>query len=223
MNQHTSKDGISMQESLFMFMELEIKQQEGIAWGTMIGAYGACYAIRSELFPQIPSNFLVEDFYITMKVLEQSKKTVLSPDSVVYLNVPNKPGEEFRRKVRIAKGNYQNMNVFWHLLWPPYTGLAFSYFSHKVLRWLGPFFIVLCFASSIALSIRSEFYLFLLVLQIGLFVLPFIDLFLRKFNKHMLILRFITHFISMNAALFVGFVQYLKGVNTNTWEPTRRD
>ena len=222
MNTRIDKSGISYQEWSFMSREIRLKYHEGKAWGTMIGAYGACYSIRNEYYTKVPEGYSVDDFYITMKVLERKKKCILEMKAIGYENVPNRLSEEFRRKIRIAAGNFQNLKTFYKLLWPPYTGVAFSFFSHKVLRWLGPFFLLFLFVSNIILAVSHPFYRILLIVQGLLIISPFIDFLLRKIGLHIVILRFITHFYSMNLALLAGFLKFIKGTETNVWQPTRR-
>lgn len=222
LNTRIDKSGISYQEWSFMSREIRLKYHEGRAWGTMIGAYGACYSIRNEFYSQVPEGYSVDDFYITMKVLENKKRCILEMKAVGYENVPNRLSEEFRRKIRIAAGNFQNLKTFYKLLWPPFTGVAFSFFSHKVLRWLGPFFLLFLLISNIILAFNHTFYRIPLIIQGVLIISPFIDFLLRKIGLHIVILRFITHFYSMNLALLAGFLKFIKGTETNVWQPTKR-
>lgn len=221
-NARVDRSGISYQEWSFMSREIKLKYYEGKIWGTMIGAYGACYAIRNEYFCRIPPGYSVDDFYITMKVLERKKSCILDLNAVCTENVPNRLSEEFRRKIRISAGNFQNLCTFLKLLWPPGTGLSFSFLSHKVLRWIGPFFLLLAMASSIILSSGNRLYLVLVLIQAGLLLSPILDFLLRKIGIHIVFLRFITHFYSMNLALLAGFFKFIKGTETNVWKPTKR-
>ncbi len=221
-NTRLDKSGISYQEWSFMSREIKLKYYEGKIWGTMIGAYGACYAIRNEYFSHVPAGYSVDDFYITMKVLERKKRTILEMKSVCLENVPNRLSEEFRRKIRISAGNFQNLRTFYRLLWPLNTGLSFSFLSHKVLRWMGPFILLSLIISNIVLSATSQLYWILLLIQGLLLIIPIIDFLLRKIGIHIVILRFITHFYSMNLALLAGFLKFVKGRETNVWQPTKR-
>lgn len=221
-NVRMDRSGISRQEWSFMSREIRLKYFEGSIWGTMIGAYGACYAVRNECFSPVPAGYSVDDFYITMKVLERKKDCILEMNAICLENVPNRLSEEFRRKIRISAGNFQNLKTFYKLLWPPSTGLSFSFFSHKVLRWLGPFFLLLLIASNILLAPGSSLYTVLLLTQAVLLTGPIFDLFLRKLGLHIVILRFITYFYSMNLALLAGFLKFLTGRKTNVWQPTER-
>ncbi len=215
-------DGISLQEERFMNREFIMKRQEGELWGTVAGVYGALYAIRRELLPVIPENFVVDDFFVTYSVIAMKYKVVMNPSATGILNVPNEIREEFRRKARISMGNFQNMVHFSRFLWPPWTGLSFSFLSHKILRWLGPLFISGALALNVFLVPVHTVYLITLLVQMLLLIIPGIDFVLRKFKIHILILRFISHFYGMNLALTAGFINYLKGIKSNVWEPTKR-
>ncbi len=223
LNRGMKKEGISYQEKAYITREVKIKNMEGMAWGTMMGPFGGCYAIWKDLYPRVPEKYLVDDFYINMKILEKGKKCINNLKAKVYEDVSNDLREEFRRKARISAGNYQNLKAFRKLLWPPFSGIAFSFFSHKVLRWGGPFFILAALISNAFILSSSMFYQLSFIGQLALLLLPVIDSILRKIHLHVLLLRFITHFYSMNLALLFGFFKYIKGVKTNVWEPTRRN
>jgi cellulose synthase/poly-beta-1,6-N-acetylglucosamine synthase-like glycosyltransferase len=221
-NKKIDAKGISRQEWTFMSREIRLKHLEGKIWGTMIGAYGACYAVRNELFSPVPAGYSVDDFFITMKVLEKKYSCILDLDAVGYENVPDRLSEEFRRRIRISAGNFKNLTYFYKLLWPLFTGLSFSFLSHKVLRWICPFLLILVIISNIFLYQFHIFYKVTLYIQAILIVIPFIDHLLRKIGLHIVILRFITHFYTMNLALLTGFLKFIKGSETEVWQPTRR-
>jgi cellulose synthase/poly-beta-1,6-N-acetylglucosamine synthase-like glycosyltransferase len=217
------KEGISVQEKAYISREVRIKHEESLLWGTMMGPFGGCFAIRKSLFKPVPSNFLVDDFYLNMLVLEAGYKAINNPKAHVFEDVSNDIAIEFKRKIRIATGNFQNLSRFKKLLWPPWKGLGFSFLSHKVIRWLGPFFLILAFISLFVLSFDSKTYLILFFAYIFLLVVPLLDWLLKKLNFHIFILRFITHFCAMNLAMFIGFVRKNRGVKSNVWEPTKRN
>lgn len=221
-NKNPETNGISVQEWSFMNRETRIKYREGKIWGTMMGAYGACYAIRNELFTPVPQGYAVDDFFITMKVLEQKYKCILDLDAIHHEIISNQLSEEFRRRIRISSGNFQNLREFYKLLWPPFTGLSFSFLSHKVIRWIVPFLMILLIISNIFLFPVNLFYKITLYVQAGLIFIPFLDFILRKLGLQIVFLRFITYFYSMNLALLAGFFKFIKGTETNVWQPTQR-
>ena len=217
------KTGISLQENAYITNEVSIKKMEGELWGTTMGPFGGCYAIRKNLFHTIPSNFLVDDFYINMRILEKGYKTTLNPNAIVTEDVSNNLKDEYRRKKRIATGNFQNLKIFSHLIIPFHKPIGFCFISHKIIRWLGPFILIDLLWSNIYLAFNSKSYFYILTLQLLFYFIPIIDYLLRKFKIHIILLRFITHFLSMNLALLSGFLKYLKGVESNVWQPTKRN
>ena len=223
MHKGLKDSGISFQESTYISREVKIKYFEGILWGTMMGPFGGCYALRKELYGNVPRSFLVDDFYINMRVINSGNKAIIEPDALVYEDVSNSLREEFRRKSRIAAGNFQNLRHFSSSMFSGIRGLSFSFLSHKVLRWIGPFFMAAMFITSLWLSMDNLFFRYMLSLQVFILVLPLIDVLLGKIRIHIIFLRFITHFISMNFALMVGFIKFLKGVKSNVWQPTKRN
>lgn len=221
-NKNWEKDGISYQEKRYFQQENLIKHYEGVLWGTMIGAFGACYAIRAKDYSPIPSNFYGDDFFITMQALEKGQKSVNELEAICYEEVTNASSEEFRRKVRISIGNFQNLLRFKNLLWPSNPGLAFSFFSHKVLRWMGPFLILLALISNALILGDGALYMLTFILQLIGVTAPIWDRILKLGGFHNKIIRFISHFYLMNLALLTGFLRFIKGTDSSIWEPTQR-
>ena len=129
------KDGISFQEKTYISSEVSVKQRESLLWGAMMGPFGGCFAFRKNLWGEIPSHFLVDDFYLNMLILEKGFKSINEPKALVFEDVSNNLKDEFNRKIRISTGNFQNLFHFKHLLFD-FSWVAFVFFSHKVLRWL---------------------------------------------------------------------------------------
>lgn len=222
-NEQFKKEGISFQEKKYLERENIIKYHEGLIWGTMIGALGGLFSIRKDAFAPVPANFLVDDFYISMHTLASGKKVINELNALAYEDVSNKITEEFRRKVRISAGNFQNLAFYRKLLWPPFTGLAFCFLSHKVLRWITPFLLLLALATNLYLLPVNKIYQLTLLGQIGVLLIPVVDALLKKIAINLRLFRFITHFYSMNLALLVGFFKYSTGIKSNIWRPTERN
>lgn len=218
------QEGISKSENQYISSEVYLKHWEGQVWGKMMGPFGGCYALRSTYFTPVPPNFLVDDFYIAMNALEQDTLAINSLEAVCYESVSHEMAEEYRRKSRISAGNFQNLHTFRHVL-NLTTPIGFAFFSHKVLRWLGPIFILLMLTSSLILGLNGNyFFMLLFYCQIfGLFGIPLLDFILKSLNIHVLLLRNISYFNYMNLALLHGFFNYIKGIQSNVWEPPKRN
>ncbi|MBF9239612.1 glycosyltransferase [Hymenobacter sp. BT683] len=217
-------DGISGQEKAYLERENLIKYQEGVLWGSMMGAFGGCFAVRRACYHPAPAAFLVDDFYITLAVLRDGYQAINELEAVCYEDVSDRLPEEFRRKARISAGNFQNLKAFRAVLWPPWRGGAFALWSHKVLRWYTPLLLLLLLLATAGLVVSGAGWFFQLALagQLALPLLLLVDGGLRWVGWNSRLLRFVTHFYSMNAALLLGYVRYLRGVKTTIWQPTQR-
>lgn len=220
-NKGLKKEGISYQEKAYISREVHIKNMEGRLWGTMMGPFGGCYAIRKEDYSPVPPNYLVDDFYINMKVFEKGRQAVNDLEARVFEDVSNVLKDEFRRKIRIATGNWQNLRTFYPLLARPKLG--FCFLSHKVLRWMGPFFILLSLLLNGILAWYNNVYLLILLLQLGVMLVPVLDFMLKKLNIHIRLVRLVTHFYAMNLALFLGFFRSLRTIHSGAWDRTPRN
>ncbi len=223
-------DGIGPQESAYLRGDAEVKRAEGILWGTLMGPAGGCYAVRRGYYVPVPSNFLVDDFYINMKVLAQRGKAIYEERAVVYEDVSNIFSEAFNRKVRIATGDFQNLAAFLPQLLRV-NALSFSFLSHKVLRWIGPLLLLGAYFSSLILlfadsnsvyGARSIYFVGFLGLN-TLFLFPALDWLMKKAGLHVFTFRLLSYFCSVNLALLVGMYRFIVGVKSGIWKPTERN
>lgn len=216
--------GISYSENQYMSLEIRIKHMEGEVWGSMMGAFGGCFALRSTFFEKVPSRFLVDDFYISMSALNKGGLCKSDLDAICYEGTTDHLREEFKRKARISAGNFQNLNVFYKLLFRKPAVVAYAFFSHKVLRWFGPLFILLiCAGLSVLTYYKPEHYsIYLFLAGFVILMLPLMDYILSTLGIHIKVLRGIRYFMAMNIALLIGFIKYVKGIQKSSWEPPKR-
>jgi len=221
-----SRDGIGDEEEAYVDRENRTKFHEGVLWGNTMGAFGACYALRAGLFRAVPEHFIVDDFYLTMACLEQGRRAIVDLDARCHESVSTDIREEFRRKRRIATGNFQNWWRYRRLFHPWRGGLAncFAFWSHKGLRWLGPLLIAGAVVSCAGLAVVDPLYRWALAGFAGTFAVAGIDHWLsgREGAPHVKLFRFVRYFYAMNAAIALGLVAFLRGARNSVWEPTRR-
>lgn len=213
--------GIARQENFYGRFETALKRAEGELWGAMPGPYGGCYAIRRDLFPLLPVNTLVDDLYVGLSVLRKGFRSFNIPEAIVIEDTQADMAAQFRRRVRIAAGSFQNLFRF-----GPFpsarASTSFVFISHKILRWLTPLLLVLFFMTTIILSGRSEFYIWLSAFQLIFIILSALDLVIDRYGRIIRYQRYVTQFLLMNAALAAGFVKAIRGIKSGIWEPTKR-
>ena len=203
--------GVGALEDRYIRSEVDLKVAESTLWRRMVGPFGGCWAMRAEAYRPVPDNYLVDDFYLCMAAYEKGWRGVTAQRALAYEGVGLRLGDEFRRKRRIGAGNWQNMVRFHKLWWPPTRdGLSYALFSHKVLRWLSPLLLLVGGGCLLALLLLYGNYwtasAFVLLTVVVSAVVPALR-----------------YFVAMNAALLLGMVDYLNGIQTNVWQPSHRN
>lgn len=160
----------------------------------------------------------MDDFFITMSVIKNKGEVLFDDEAIVYEDLPVESAEEFKRKIRISIGNFQNLIAFKSLLWPFWSPVSFAFLSHKILRWLTPFLLIGAFICSLALIFYNIWFSYLCILQAVLFLTPSMIPVVKKIKP----VLFVAHFYNMNLALLIGFFKYLNGVKSSVWQPTQR-
>ena len=133
--------------NLYWRYEKWIRQNES-AIHSMLGATGAIYAIRRELYTEIPDGIVLDDMFVPLKIIQQGFRAVIDPSAKAYDEAADSPREEYRRKVRTLAGNYQIFRVFRGMFNPLTSPVAIQLFSHKFLRVLVPFLMIVAFVSN---------------------------------------------------------------------------
>ena len=216
-------------EGFYWTIESWLKQLDYQFYST-IGATGELFAIKRELFHQVESDTLLDDFMISMRATEQGFRVAYEPQAIASENGSSNVAEEMKRKVRIAAGCYQSMFRLKKLLNPFFNfKLFFQYISHKVMRWtLAPLALIAVLISNILILIKSgdtatdSIYLGIFLLQICFYILALFGMLTQQNPVRIRYIYAPFYFISMNVAMFRGFFRFLKGKQSVLWEKARR-
>ncbi len=198
--------------SLYWRLEEHIKALE-TASGSVMGADGSIFALRRAMH-QAPPSDLIDDMYVSLAALCAGGRIIRVPDAIAYEEAVSRPGEEFRRKVRIA---CQAFNVHRRLA-PLLRQLPvmdqYKYVSHKLLRWLTIYLLgagAVLVLAGLALSGAWPWALALAVLGAG-----FIALVAAARGGP---LGKIREILSAFAATGLGVWRSLRGDRFQTWNP----
>jgi cellulose synthase/poly-beta-1,6-N-acetylglucosamine synthase-like glycosyltransferase len=189
--------------------------------GALLGANGGVYALRRRDYRPIPADTIVDDFCISMQVIESGRRCVYDPEAVATEVIPESIDDEFRRRVRIGIGNYQGLRRFVGLLNPRHGAVAFTFASHKVMRWFAPHCMVIALLCNVALA-AAPAYAAWLAAQVGFYGLAFAGWWLSRKGSAPRLLRLPLFFVSMNVGLLVGFWKFTTSVSSGTWTRSAR-
>lgn len=198
--------------SLYWRLEETIKQLESDT-GSVMGADGSIFAIRRRLH-QPPPPDIIDDMYVSFRILLDGHRVVRAPDALASEESVTSSKEEFRRKVRIA---CQAFNVH-RLLWPELLRLdawnLYKYVSHKLLRWLSIYNLVLAASLFTAVLLYDH----LEWIALGLW-LAGVSLITAGKVLEPRLLGSLSSMLEALAATGVGVWQSLRGNRFQTWTP----
>ena len=105
---------------------------------SLTGVTGAIYAIRSDLYEDLPEDTILDDVVTPLRIVLKGKRTVFEPEAKAYDTVACCAHAEYRRKVRTLCGNYQLLARLPEALIPLRNPVFIQFLSHKVGRLLVP-------------------------------------------------------------------------------------
>ncbi len=148
---------ISDNQGAYWKYELRLRSEES-RLGILAVASGACMSVRKSLF--VPMNpAFGEDCVVPLDVVQAGRLWVYVPDAVAYDRMASDSAGEFRARVRMTLRNWQGTWAYPGLLNPVRNpGYAWALWSHKILRWLSPFFIIISVVTALFLAGRSGLY-----------------------------------------------------------------
>jgi len=192
---------------------------------SMLGATGAIYAIRKELYRDPPPDTVLDDMYIPFQAILQGYRAIFDEAPKAYDDAADSSNEEYRRKARTLYGNYQIFSLLPQMFSPVASPVALQLFSHKLLRLFIPFFLIALLGVSIILSLDGR-YVALLVLQVLFYLAALTGGLARRGNygsmKALNKLGQVPYmFCVMNAAAVAGLYRFLFSKQQITWEKAR--
>jgi len=209
-------------EGLYWRYEVYLKQLED-RLGAVLGANGGNYAIRRASYEPIPDETWVDDFVIPLLITARRGLAVrYDPHAVASEDTTRSVEAEFVRKSRIGAGNYQALVMLRCLLDPRHGWISFSFWSHKVLRWMVPGCLLVMLPASVVLARGRPAFGLVVAAQAALYGLALWGILSGSRSRWRRLWGAPCYFVVMNLALANGFWRWLTGRQRATWERTQR-
>jgi len=196
---------------------------------SVVGTAGELFAIRRELYTEMESDTLLDDFMISLRIAMKGYVTQYDPDAYAYETSSLNVKEELKRKIRISAGGFQSMvrlapllNIF------KYGVLSFQYISHRVLRWtLAPLCLLLLLISNSVLACQAglfscNFFSVIFWMQVLFYVMVLWGWLLENKQIKFKILFVPYYFFIMNLSVYLGWLRYMKKNQDVKWERAKR-
>ena len=213
------EQGAGKGEGLYWRYEQFLKRRESLLSSTL-GANGAIYALRRELFVELRGD-IISDFVAPLGAWRRGFRIAYEPKAVATEYSSVRFGDEFRRRRRIVSRSLYGLwteagvlNPFAHFFF------AFQMFSHKLLRWLAPVWLLVVLAVNIPLA-TDEYYGILLALQVAFYGLAALGLLLPERLGRYWLFYVPTYFTATNLGTLLGLLSFLMGRRHRVWQPAR--
>ena len=212
-------------EGLYWKYESTLKRLDSEIYSAM-GAAGELNAIRTKLYEPMPETALLDDFVMSMRMIEQGYKIAYTSDAYAMEYGSANLEEESKRKRRIAAGGLQSswwlrsmMNPFKNFV------VAFQFVSHRVLRWsITPIAMMALIPLNVALVMMKAgtVYTIIWILQILFYLAAFSGYQLEQRGRKNKLLYVPYYFLFMNINVFRGMHYLRTHQGGGTWEKAKR-
>jgi cellulose synthase/poly-beta-1,6-N-acetylglucosamine synthase-like glycosyltransferase len=186
--------------------------------GCAVSLDGSIFAIRRALCQTVPPD-VTDDFFMSTGVIEKGYDLVFQPQAIVSEPAADKAKKQYRRRIRVTVRGLQSLWKRRHLMNPVKYGMySLALISHKLIRRLVPFFVLLLFPLSGLLIMHHTFYLVVFILQLVFYGVALVGLLDQ--NRKLPKVFYIAGYIFLNSiALGIGVVKFLIGERYSMWIP----
>jgi len=189
---------------------------------SIVGASGCFYAIRRELHLSFVPSAFSRDFASALITREHGSRAVTVNEAVCFVPRLGSLRREYRRKVRTMTRGLETLWYKRHLLNPlRYGRFAWMLASHKLIRWLAPWGLVLAVAGWLLLAVPSGWLLAVAPLA-TLATLAVAGWYWPEDRRAPRLVSMPAYGVFGTIAALESWVRALRGELTAVWEPTRR-
>ena len=212
-------------EGLYWRYESTLKKLDSELYSAM-GAAGELNAIRTALYQPMPENALLDDYVMSMRMVDAGYRIAYTPDAYAMEYGSADLAEESKRKRRIAAGGLQS--TWWlRSMLNPFRRfvVAFQLLSHRVLRWtITPIALMALIPLNVLLVFMNAgtVYTVCWLLHLLFYVAAFLGWWLSQHGRKNKLLYVAYYFLFMNFNVFRGMHYLRTHQGVGAWEKARR-
>ena len=186
---------------------------------TITGCCGCIYSVRKAAYTELPAD-IISDLVQPLQAIRKGYRVVFEDRALAYEETTQSTSEEFSMRVRVVtramRGLLSVSDLLkpWKFAWP-----AFQLWSHKIIRWMVPLFLIAIFAANLAL-IDFRFYRFTLAVQLFFYAAALLNI-LLPLHRQWKPLGIPLFFCTLNAAALVSMLEICRGRKYVTWQTVR--
>jgi poly-beta-1,6-N-acetyl-D-glucosamine synthase len=215
----TTEGGTAVTEGSGLYWRYEtfIRSRECLV-DSSIAVTGPIYAIRKELFEPIPSDTIIDDMLIPLRIARRGYRVVVDREARAFDCAYATASQEFIRKVRTLAGNFQLFARERWLFNPWKNRLWWQTISHKVLRLLIAPLQMTLVVVNVALLGASPLYKITMLAQLMFYAGAIAGCVLPRHWKKSFVVAFPFFFCLLSWATVLAFLRSITGRQPITWQ-----
>lgn len=207
-------------EGFYVRYEMWLRKVE-TAFDSVVGLSGSAFAVRRKLGEGMRTD-LPSDFALLISARRAGLRGVLDSGFVGSYRAVKTEEEEFSRKVRTVLRGITTLMASAETMNPLIYGtFAFQMISHKLFRWLVPWFLLAGYGGTLELASGSAVFA-LLAAGLSLFFLAAMAAFLVPKLRSKVLFKIPLFFCVTNLAVLIAWIKYLSGQRAVTWNPSAK-
>lgn len=215
-----SQDGAVAGEGAYVKYEMWLRRMESKLAG-LVGLSGSFFAVRKSLCSEWDIHS-PSDFNTALNTAKAGLTAVTAPDVLGFYQDLKDPSKEYQRKIRTVIRGMTGLSRHAEVLgFGKFGFFSFQVISHKLMRWLTPWFLVVFFLLNALIADNGVFYFLLFMGQLAFYGLAVVAHFLPNLQS-ISIIKLVYFFVQVNVALLDASVKFLAGQRMTTWKPSAR-
>jgi len=215
----TTGTAVSEANDIYWRYEVFLRRTES-RFGSLAMTSGSLFALRSSLFQPLPAD-VGDDFVLPLVTARLGYRTLYEPAAISADELSSKSSEKFRQKVRIVSKDLRGLLYQRKLLNPVcFPRYAFSLYSHKLLRWLVPFWLLGVFVTNVFVCGETPYTIFLSI-QVLFYLCALLGALMYRLNGKSPLFYIPFYFCLLNLAAAKGVWDYLRDKRMGKWQTER--
>jgi cellulose synthase/poly-beta-1,6-N-acetylglucosamine synthase-like glycosyltransferase len=203
-------------ELTYQNYESQIRHSESKIFGT-VNNIGPFYIVRREFYQSLPNEKICDDFTSILNVNIAKKRVIYEAKTNVLEFRKKSLGNELDRRVRMVSGGLESIELAKELFTFRHFRTGFFLFSHKLLRFLSPYFFILIILGTIILWNTNIYIDILFYSELVLFSIVLVGFMFNKFKIKVTPFQYAVYFFTMNYGFLKGISTYLKNQSSSKW------
>jgi cellulose synthase/poly-beta-1,6-N-acetylglucosamine synthase-like glycosyltransferase len=186
---------------------------------TISGCCGCIYSVRKRAYTALSAD-VISDLVQPLHVIRKGYRVAFEDRALAYEETTRAASEEFSMRLRVVTRGMRGLLSVPDLLLPwkaPWVCLQL--WSHKILRWLVPIFLIALLVSSSALF-ASPGYRMVFLAQIAFYGFALFSL-AFPIHKYSKLFGVPLYFCTLNVAALCSIIEVLRGEKYTVWQTVR--